>query len=151
MVRQPPLLNDRFWAEDYSARLHEPTVLRRLREDMSTGRPAPITVAEVFEIAQREMNFRPDECIFAEGEVARPLFIVGAVWGHNVHGISLEKARSLGNLLSSWAGGDAIMGGPVDRWEKKADELLTKHLGRAPEFTPVQTEEMLQKVVALLK
>lgn len=151
MVHKPALLNDKFWDEDWSARLHELTVLRRLRDDLSAGRPAPITVAEVFEFAQREMNFRPEECIFAEGEVARPLFIMGAVWAHRVHGISLERARSLGNLLSSWAGGDAIMGGPIDRWEKKADDLLTRQLGRAAEFTPSQTEAMLKQIVDLLR
>lgn len=49
---QVPLVNDNFWTEDYSAPLHSPTVLSRIRTELSAGRPRPISVNEVLQAAQ---------------------------------------------------------------------------------------------------
>lgn len=144
-----PLLNDSFWEETASAELHPQTVLQRIRRDLSEGRPDPISVNEVFKIAQTEMGYHPNLLIFAEGEIASPLWVIGAVWGYKCHGMSLAKARSFGCFLGTAAGGDQPggLGGGADKLEKQAREILQRHLGRKLELNWAETDKLLDEVI----
>lgn len=140
-----PRLTDSFWREP----LHAPTVLGRIRQELSEGWPEAISVAEVFQMAQLDLGFPAGACIFADGEVARPLSVVAAVWGHRVYGISNDRARSFGGFVGAHAGGDAILGPAADKLETQAGTLLTTRFGRGAELTPQQRDEMLAEVIAV--
>lgn len=144
-----PLVNDAFWDEDYSAPLHAPTVLARIRFELSQERLEPITIAEVLQAAQDEMGYYPGACIFAEGEVGRPLTVVAAVWGFRLYGMTNDRARSFGNFVGASAGGDAILGPAADRLEKKAGQMLAERLGRKAELSPTDTQAFLDEVIQL--
>lgn len=146
-----PDLTDSFWGEDYSSELHAPTVLSRIRAELSHGRLAPITVAEVFLLAAQDMGFRQKVSHFAKGELGRPLSVVAAVWGFKVYGLSNEKARSFGGFIGAKAGGDVVLGPPADRWEKAACQLLQRQLGRSDELGPEQTTRLIDEVITLYK
>jgi|GEM_PF-5751935 len=142
-----PLLNDSFWTEEATSTLHGLTVLQRIRHELSDGRESPITVAEVFRIATEELGFQPSLCIFAEGEIARPLFVVGAVWGVLAHGMKIDRARSFGMFLGRHAGGDAIIGRSGEPLEAKATEMLRERLGGRLSLGPSETGAVLDDVI----
>lgn len=149
MEHQVPLLTDNFWSENYSSELHAPTVLQRIRAELSQGRPTPITVEEAFDLAEQKLNLH--DRIFEEGEVGRPLSVIAAVWGHVVYGMPNDRARSFGGFVGSKAGGDVVLGPPADRMEKAACQLFQQHLGRSHSLGPEATTRLVNEVIALYR
>jgi hypothetical protein len=144
-----PLLTDSFWNEDVPSTLHGPTVLKRIRRELSAGLDYEVTIAECFQIAQDEMGTHPSLCIFGEEEIGRPLFIIGAVWGFRKYGIETKRARSFGCFLGSYAGGDAVLAGAGDKLEKQAAGILYERLGRRYSLNPIETNLVLDDVIRM--
>lgn len=143
-----PALNDDFWDETASATLHPQTVLRRIRQELSEGRPHPITVHEAFEIAQTELGYDPNLCIFGEGEIAGPLWVIGAVWGFKKYGIRLTAAKSFGVFLGNATGGDVPYSASGDALTRQAGEMLTRRLGDKLRLNGAETGRFLDELIA---